>query len=589
MATTLNTNIDQEQIVAALQQELAQKDAWTDLLTTSTGQAILDFVATAGTFGVFAAERGLQEAFPDSARLQSSILSAMRQLGVRISRKLPASTTVHLTKPADGISVNIPAYTVFNGRGRKLYNRSPIIFGPSDVQQDVVLYEGYSKSIFTNGTGAAFQTFVSTEDKFTIADSDVRVSMSGVAIPIVTEGLWHYKATITGTGSEISVEQNPAVRDATTKNGELELTFGSSNYGTMPSSNQPLVISYCITTGAAGNDLTFSGAEIVVTGFDIVAGLSSAPLVGGADEKDPEVYKRIGPSDFAALDRAVNESEYNAVAAKYPGVIDAQLWGQRRLAPTLDTYMNLIRVSLLTSTPWTKSQKDDFIAWFSKRSMGYMRFFWSDPIARDYALDALVYCDSTADLAEVNVAVSNAVTAFTAAKFGFIGRSVYKSELYDAIKNAHQAVRYIRMKAPLFDVITAATPPMPIFSEEGVGTVPEGATTYFVTTVVTAGSSTGESLPRAIQYHMIQAGKNLRLIWDAVQGVDRFRIYATRGSSVGLLGEVPGSATEFIDTGAAVDTKIPVPQRDDMPVLYPQCTDVKLQFLYADDRGTGVR
>ncbi len=580
-------SIDQAEIKARLQQVLATKDAWKDLLTSSTGDTLTELAATAGTFGVFANERGLQEAFPDTARLDSSIASSMRGLGVRLVRKLPASVPVTLNKPADGLAVVIPAYSVFDANGRKLYNRTAIIFGTSDVTQDVVLYEGYQKVVYPQGTGNPFQVFISAEGGYVVADVDVTVYASGVPIPVVTDGLWHYRAVITGTDPDFIVTVTHAVKDMTTKKGELELDFGNAMYGTMPAPGEPLVIGYVITKGAAGNDVAFSGMDVTAPDFLTVTGVTTGGLTGGADEQPMDVYRRVGPSQFAAFDRAVNEAEYNAVACGYPGVVDAQLWGQRKLAPNNVGYMNAIRVALLTSAPWSNGDKDTYIAWLRVRSMGYMRFFWGTVYPRSYDIDATLYCDSTASFTDVYAKASAALNEFVAPKFGSIGRAVYKSEIYDTLKNSDPAIKYIKLRSPLLDTFTYFQSPTPTFARTAGGTIAAGDVTYHISAVVTLSLVDGESIPASFTYTVPLSSSNVVLSWDAVAGVDKFRIYITRASVTGLLIELPGTATGYTDTGSA-PTPMAIPDVDTMHIMYPQCVSMNIQLAYASDRGSGI-
>ena len=124
---------DFELIREQLEAQLAQRPSWQDILTASTGQAMLDFMAAIGAYSQLSIERAAHETMIDTARLQSSILALARTYGVHILRKRPAEVTVNILNSDPSISVSIPAYTQFNLGTNLYFNRSAIVFNIEDV------------------------------------------------------------------------------------------------------------------------------------------------------------------------------------------------------------------------------------------------------------------------------------------------------------------------------------------------------------------------------------------------------------------------------------------------------------------------
>lgn len=99
MTTQLSTiKPDFDSIVTQLQQILSTKSAWKDKYTSSTGQALIEMIAAVGSLDQYAIESALQEGFLDTAKLDKSVVSATRSLGIRITRRQGATCTVNLER-----------------------------------------------------------------------------------------------------------------------------------------------------------------------------------------------------------------------------------------------------------------------------------------------------------------------------------------------------------------------------------------------------------------------------------------------------------------------------------------------------------
>ncbi len=587
VSTSSPVNVDVQQIITALQQKLASLDSWVDLLTSGTGTTLIELVATATGFSIFAVERAFQEAFPDSAILPSSLYSIARLLGSRISRKLPASCSVLITKPADGNAYSIPAYSTFSYPGGFLFNRQAINFSSTQVSQTVTLYQGQVKTLFLSGLGTDYQTFISADASFGVSDADVQVSVSGSAIPVVTDGLWRYPASINSSTGVVT--PNPAVQDRTTLNGALELNFGNSTYGTSPGLGAPVNILYAVTNGLSGNNANFSGTSIAYDTYSTV--VASSGLTGGADQLPPSLYQRIAPPVSASQGRACTYSEYNAIAVTYPGVYDAKIQGQAQIAPSLPSYMAVLRLSLFTTSTWSAAQYATFLSWLQARSMSPMNFWRVDPVGFQFSITANVYCNATADLATVQGNVNNALAALVAPQPGIIGRTTYMSDIYGAIENADPEVLYTQVLTPTTPVVTSPSLYNLAASVTASGSIPAAGRTYQVTCVSMLNGVANESVPVSVSASN-QNGSNFEatLSWVPMNGAVNFiNIYTTNTQGqLGLLAQVAGTVSSYVDTGnVAPNIALTPPTVDGFPLFYPEILAINLNMYYASDRGIG--
>lgn len=562
---------DYAQIKAQLQLALSNKDTWKDLLDTATGDAIVSFVAGIGDYDQFGIEQGFKEGFFDTARKDSSIRAGARHLGVRLSRKLPASLTVTLTRPGPlTVSYSIPALQSFTIAGAQLFNRSPILFDVGVASVTVQLYEGYIVSYSRLSDGSDFQMFLSQETNFGVSDADVQVTVGSLPVDILKQGLWHAK----GKGG---------VQDTTWPDGRMLLTFGNDIYGTKPATNDTVTITYALTQGVIGNNASLAGRKITYSNDPDVSGNASTGLANGADEKPTVFYKKFSPLLFAADGGATKEEEWRAVAVDYPGVYDAEVIGQHKLSPSDLRYMNLARVSLLTDTPMTNLQWDEFSEWYKARIMYPVRFYREDPSPIIVNIEADVYCTNQADLTEVQLVVQAEIEKLFERRPGILGSNLYISDIDTAIKNAHLTVDYINLRSPTSHIYTKfnTAPPMTLSVPiTGTGLAP-GHYSYALAYV----TPIGETLAANFSSIDVTSGMGSGIVqmnWDLADGVLGYKIYGrSYPGSIGLLASLGANVSSWQDDGTAATGSAP-PSIESLGVHYIKLGTLILNMKYAD-------
>jgi hypothetical protein len=577
---------DHNQIAQKLVAILSTKDSWKDILTTATGQHIIEMIAAVGAFSQYNIESTLQELFLDTAKLDSSIYAITRMLGVRIGRKSPATCRVTLNRPTALVYYTIPAYSKFVTPKGFLFNRTDLAFpiGVTTIEADLyegevrqkTLVGGIDDSGLTSGPkNTDFQTYISAEGGFTVADRDVLVTVDNVNIPVVTEGLWHYKNSV------------PAVQDATTSDGYLQLIFGNRAFGTKPATGSSIKITYAVTKGEEGNDADFAGTAItydadpnVVTGTAKVT--SDGNLYGGAQELGADSYRELSPLLYASGDRAVTQTDYEALVRTYSSRIkDAKCLGQRDLAPYDVKYMNLVQVTVVADPVFNNSDYIGLFAFLRKKAMYSTVFFRKDAIPVTVNVEADVFCRNTVDLTAAQNAITQNLNDFLRARPNILGFDVFRSDIYETIENSIEGIDYIVLKNPITDTyVNVRGPSSMTITPNGAGVLPAGTYTYYLG-VVTA---TGENIPVRMTGTLASTG-GFQLIWAPVANAISYKLYGRTVSGVGLLATIPSNIVLYNDNGTAVPdtlTKPPIVDGSGSNISYPVLGTLTLRMGYTD-------
>ncbi len=538
---------DFDYIVAQLGNYLSMRPVWKDQLRSSTGQFTLEVAAAIGELDQYAIERLMQDAFPESAKLDSAVYAAMKTLGTRITRKRPGVTKLPLAQTSDpngppiGLTrlrrtsssgaVIIPALTQFSTSLGLMFNRRTIRFDPGSffayqVSEDTLnkeaieLFEGRVETRYFNMSGEDFASIFSGEDNFTVSDSDVSISLGsgGITIgniPRQTIGLWNNK------------NNAPGWQDITTSDGRLHVLFGSSVYGTIPGSNQLATMKYVITKGGNGNGVfptyriscdAFPGLDAAYDVFVSVPSLTGPPdnsattIAGGVNETPAALYKKLG-SQLAASEqgnKAIQQQDYTAVLSVFAGVEDALVIPQRDLDPSDLRFMNVAKI---VTYPKNMNQAafQQLLTYLNARSMMSMNFYREEvpggdalePNIRSLPLRMNVYCSQNADLIGIRDNyitpailglidrewLASAPMPSTASK---LNRKITISDLTTTVKNAHPNIDYVALLDPTVDVLAKITAPVPNLLELAGGATFSTPRQFYSVTIVTA---TGESLP----------------------------------------------------------------------------------------------
>lgn len=438
---------DFESLVLQLQIFLNSRATWSDLLTSSTGETLIEMMAAVGAFNQFAIESAAREGFLSSAVRASSIYAITRMLGVRITRKTPAGTDVTLTRTGDlTYPLVIKRLTQFTVDGRPFFNRSSATFAAgSFVSADLVLYEGQIRTQVIAADSSTFREIYLNEPGFVVSDSDIEVVLTNPMLgtselwsPII-EGIW---------------TANPEDRvyyDATSGDGDVVLAFGDGHSGYLPALGNNINITYAVTLGSTGN-VGGGGLVVALSTNPAIKGVTKNQITGGADEKSPTYYKSTAPYIYKARNRAVTPGDYKAIASSYPGVASVSVQTQRDIAPGDLRWMNVIRLCVLpeNADALTSSEWDVFMKWFESKRHAAVDTQRYDPRKVMADVEVILFLQSPGSPAELVPQVEERIRALFAKDKNTLGRRIAVSDIDRACEL--DLIDYVQIVSPKKDL-----------------------------------------------------------------------------------------------------------------------------------------
>jgi hypothetical protein len=556
---------DYDSIVIQLQNALITKPAWTDRVTSSTGQTLVEMIAAVGAYSQFAIESAFQENWPESAKNFESIFAAANFAGVRLARKSPASVEVSMSAPVPTV---VPINSQFTGANGSWFNRSALSL--TSTPSSVTLYEGVVTTAQMYGLGTDFQAFVSVERDFSVSDTDVFLTVDSVSIPVTMKGLWLR-------------ESLPGVWQFTLPGGQLIVLFGNDIYGTKPDTNNLCEFTYVTTIGIQGNNLPTIGKKFSLETDALINGTGTSQATGGADQISPLVYKTVTPAMFGAFGSSVTANQYKKLPLTYPGVVDAIVLAQREVNPRAVTWMNVFKVCLLTTSVWTTPQWAAFEQFFYDSSMYSGRIFRQDPTALPVTVTAQVYCSNFSDLPGIKTKVEAALDRLYELRQGILGLDIYLSDVLNAIQDSDSNIEYVKLLAPTSDlIISSQNAEAPTLVEQiGLGTLPIANYDYAISVVSSLGGETAPAFYSNLTTTAING--RISITWPRVPTAASYKVWGRSGLSLGLIGTVADTGAPtytFLDDGT-VPPVGPLPSESTVGFYYPDLTTKNITTLYS--------
>lgn len=541
---------DFDDIAQQIRDGLQGKASWTALLPTDTASILIEAIAATGTFLQNGIQHTLEERFSDTAKLDSTLRAMARTQSVRLTRKKPGVVTVRLQTATGNPQVVIPRYSQFTTVKEKLFNRTSIVVPANGGFIDVPLYEGVVYSDVVTGTGQGLQTIWVEVPGFVIADEDVLVNVNGVDLTVVQDALWHYPVL------EGSLSSN-VVWDRTLETGELELLFGTSQFGYQPAQNDIITVTYIVCKGSLSNDPNFTGYPVQLPSNPSLIGSALSALQSGSDETPAENYRSAGRM-FAAYGRAVSMSDHDAIALNYGDIVDAHFLGQRDIAPTVKEYMNVVHAYLLKSdsTQLTNTEFDTFLEWLHPKS-GSLEFIKITMIPVNVTVTANIFIRSSGDIVEVKTLAEQALTSLFTPSFGYIGRNIYKSDIYDALHDCSPYIDYVQLISPTEDISCSVNVPTGLATQSLVDAgslLTNGSTYHYAISATNAIGETFASEFVSITLPGSGGPYKVRLTWNKVEGATGYNIYGRSTSTPHRVNTsaISGTTTLFDDLGGTL-------------------------------------
>jgi hypothetical protein len=418
-------NVDYYGIYDSLESDLKARGTWNALLKSSTGSALLRWIASVGAFGQGGIARALQENFPSTARSPSAVYRAALLQGIHVIRTRPGSVAVRLQRTdALATTLAVPAFTQWSVDGVPYYNRAPVVMPSTGDPVDTFLTQGEIGYDSFESTGLPNQRFVLGDpNTWTLGDLDVwAIDSQGRTWTSIRTGLWR--------------ETNQSLKffESTMPDGRIECRFGDGAYGSIPPVG---VITFgaaiCLSAADADAAAPAEGATVSVTGYAI-SGVTTAAASASQDPPSPEFYKAMGTGGAANNQRAVTRDDYRAVALEYPGVVDAVFRGQAEVNPSDLRSMNVVYATLLTASTWTEAQWLEFKRFMeSQRGIASTVLARIDPVPVTLDLNITLRVFPEADIGAVTELARSAVANLLRPSNRSLGRSLYHSDVSTAV------------------------------------------------------------------------------------------------------------------------------------------------------------
>lgn len=560
-----NVHPDQEDIRIQLEQYLSNTDSWKGVVTSQTGQGILNMVAAVGAFAQAKIRRKFEDSFQETVVSDRAAYAISHMQGVRLTRKLPASITVNLKSAS--LSQTIPAYTVFQGAGAFFFNREAI-FLLADTPASVTLFEGNVLRYSMPGLDQAYAMFVSSESAYTVSDVDVEVLLNDAPMARHTGGLWQAEGQL-------------GFVDSTLPEGKLMLQFGNLKYGGQPGTNDMLYITYVTTNGADANSLDCLGKGVTCPSYTTVSGSFISNPIGGANERPALEYKNVASPTFGTFNSAIVKQQYITTALSFPGVVDVITFAQREVNPTALEWMNLIKIVLYTSSAWDDFMRQEFLDFMHANSAYSPRFFLEYPQAEPVDINIDIFCYNWVNSTQAKLNATAAIQALFDPRVGMLNYDLHLSDIINAAKDSDPGIEYVILNKPTNDVLISGSPvPAPVLT-----LVPNGGNlpsdTYYYGIQVT--TDKGVIATRNLGKIVAPANSAIQIDWIPVTDAVSFQIYRkdTLSQRPGLIAEVLAlHGTSFMDTNLVLPSTAPAPQNT-VPVRYVQAATLVVTDHYS--------
>lgn len=337
MANLSAPTVDFDAFVAQFMADLPNRtDAWRDLVASGTGQTLLEWIAGIGTLNQFTLTRAVQEAFPDTAKLPSSVRAWARGLGVNPRRRISArgQATLVLDEVFPSGSVTIPALSTFVIGGMNFYNPEELTFpAAQSTHTDVSLEQGSITVEQFIGSGLNWQAYQLVPKGFIINENLMSVKVNGSSYQRERISLFQYTSA------------DKVFLELTRPDGSVLIVFPDALHGAVPQPGDIIEVTYALSEGLLGNNAAISLPVSLTTqvseplpnvgsvGLDPAMSLTTTALASGAAEEDADALRYTGPGRFAANQRTITRRDYRSIIVGNPFVdlADARIWGEREI------------------------------------------------------------------------------------------------------------------------------------------------------------------------------------------------------------------------------------------------------------------
>ena len=430
--------VDFEDLVTQLVDDFNKRGTLVNITPSAAGQAIIDYIASTGSYNQYAIQRALEETFIQLAQQPNSVLTCARMLGVHLTRSVPASVTAVLTNSNPSVALTIQPYTQFIiNNNTYMFNRDVFTFSLNDnTAHTVTLYQGQVINENIVSYGGAFQRYyLGTAGINNISDTDIYCTIGTQQYNYTIDGIWNVPS------GGATFYQNTAI------DGTVEVLFGNGVVGVAPNISSVITFTYVITNGSSANSQQ-SNLPVTLSGNTVITGTTTSVMQNGADPLPASFYSIYGPALHAAQDRSVVPADFPAIAATYPGVIASLFLGQANTNPNDLRYTNLIQYTILANPAFTNTQHTAFLSFMQTKAVFGFNYLRYDPTAVNITVAVSIYCFIGANLTTEQNSAQQAITNLFTLKSNSLGYSIYLSDIDSTIKGNSDEVDYVVISSP---------------------------------------------------------------------------------------------------------------------------------------------
>jgi len=272
-------------------------------------QTVIDLLAYNTYYYAFYSNMIANEAFLDTARKSTSIISLLKPLGYTVPGKKSATAYIKIyTNNAQLQSSEVERYTLFSasasdGSFYNFYTLNPVtlVEGVGGDETGILVAEA-KKIVKEKDITSEIDL---NKQKYLITESDVDISTIRIEVKPSDSGEWSE-----WTNVNFFPNNNEEVFYIDRLGDTFVIDFGkANNLGRSILDTDSVRISYLVTSGAAANELF----QFVNGTYTILDATTSG---GGSDGPDLNMIKFLAPKIFSAQERAVTSSDYTALLLK---------------------------------------------------------------------------------------------------------------------------------------------------------------------------------------------------------------------------------------------------------------------------------
>jgi len=297
---------------------------WTDLSESDFGNVLLQLAAYGLHVLSFYQDKIANENFLVTAKNRKSIINLCKFLGYTLSPQVASTVEVTFTKFADKLNeeIIIPKGTQVS-TDPSLGDQ--IIF---ETDVDLVISSGVLSASVTATQGESF-TGEAIGVGNNIANQEIVMERESILensliIYTVENGVKYTWEKVDDFLKSTSTDRHFTAN--LDENNLMHLKFGNGVLGRRVATGVPIYADYRVGGGKIGNvgvnKIVYINS-VNVRGIETVTNL--VPATGGMDYEDIEHARILAPKWYNTMDRAVTASDFETLAKKVPGVVNAVL------------------------------------------------------------------------------------------------------------------------------------------------------------------------------------------------------------------------------------------------------------------------